>query len=262
MPTGAQIAPQPAGLAPPAPHEPVLKLRAMGEEVTTLADEQRRNAEAVGSRYDRAMMLDARRRTRAAMAEIASRIGPGMAEEAALALTRQVLRENGLLRGWHAIHVRFGSNTLKNFGEPSEPGVVLGKDDIFFIDIGPVWRDWEADAGDTWVVGDDSEMLRIGRDVREVFAVVQRHWREQRLTGEALYRQAVAEAESRGWQLNLDMSGHRLADFPHAALHKGALAEAPFTPSPDLWMLEIQIRHPTRPFSAFFEDLLLAAGDA
>lgn len=234
----------------------------MAEESTLLAEERRRNAEAVGRRYDRAMMLEARRRTRAAMAEIASQIGPGMAEEAAFELTRQVLRDNGLLRGWHAIHVRFGSNTLKNFGEPSDPGVVLGADDIFFIDIGPVWRDWEADAGDTWVVGGDAEMLRIGRDVRDVFTEVQRHWREHRLTGEALYRQAVAEAEDRGWRLNLDMSGHRLADFPHAALHKGALAEATFTPSPDLWMLEIQIRHPTRPFSAFYEDLLLAPADA
>ena len=57
------------------------------------------------------------------------------------------------------------------------------------------------------------------------------------------------------------MSGHGLADFPHAALHKGALAETPFTPSAGLWMLEIQIRHPKRPFSAFFEDLLLEPAD-
>jgi hypothetical protein len=73
----------------------------------------------------------------------------------------------------------------------------------------------------------------------------------------ALYDFAAAEARAMGWELNLDMSGHRLADFPHAVLHKGALAEAPFAPSPGLWVLEIQIRHPDRPFSAFYEDLLL-----
>jgi hypothetical protein len=66
----------------------------------------------------------------------------------------------------------------------------------------------------------------------------------------------------RGWRLNLDMSGHRLSDFPHEALYKGALAEAPFTPSAGLRMLEIQIRHPERPFRAFFEDLLTAPSDA
>jgi hypothetical protein len=57
------------------------------------------------------------------------------------------------------------------------------------------------------------------------------------------------------------MSGHRLSEFPHAAHHKGALADAPFTPSPGLWMLEIQLRHPTRPFGAFYEDLLLDDSD-
>ena len=227
-----------------------------------MADELRLCAEAVGQRYDRAMMLEARRRTREAIGEISSRIGPGMAEEEALALTKRLLREAGLGRGWHGVHVRFGTNTLKTFGTASDPGVVLGANDIFFIDIGPVWRDWEGDAGDTFVVGDDPDMRRIAHDVRAVFDSVQKHWREQGLTGEALYHLAVSEAESRGWQLNLDMSGHRLADFPHAALHKGSLASTPFSPSPGLWMLEIQIRHPERPFSAFFEDLLLDPADA
>lgn len=225
-------------------------------------EELRARAEAVGDRYDRAMMQEARRLTRAAIADVSRAIAPGMAEVEALALTKRVLREAGLLRGWHAVHVRFGANTLKNFGEPSEPGVVLGEDDIYFIDVGPVWKDWEADAGDTFVVGGDAEMLRIARDVHAVFDRVQQRWRDDGLTGQALYREAVGIAESLGWQLNLDMSGHRLAEFPHAAHHKGSLAEAPFKPSPGLWMLEIQIRHPVRPFSAFFEDLLLESGNA
>jgi Xaa-Pro aminopeptidase len=227
-----------------------------------MIDELRLRAEAVGERYDRAMMLEARRRTRDAINAIASRIVTGMYEEDALQLTKRMLREAGLGRGWHGVHVRFGTNTLKTFGAPSDPGVVLGANDIFFIDIGPVWRDWEGDGGDTFVVGDDPDMRRIARDVRAVFDSVQQHWRDEGLTGEALYHTAVVEAESRGWQLNLDMSGHRLADFPHAALHKDALASTPFTPSPGLWMLEIQIRHPDRPFSAFFEDLLLDPADA
>lgn len=234
----------------------------MAKEASPADRGLRSRAEAVGERYDHAMMLEARRRTRVAIRELAPQIQPGMPEEDALALTKRVLRAHGLGRGWHGVHVRFGTNTLKNFGEPSDSGVVLGRDDIWFIDIGPVWRDWEADAGETFVVGADPEMLRIGRDVHAVFDRVQQHWRDQHATGESLYRLAVAEAESRGWRLNLDMSGHRLSEFPHAAHHKGALAETPFTPSPGLWMLEIQIRHPERPFSAFVEDLLLAPADA
>ena len=226
------------------------------------SESERIAAEAVGKNYDRAMMLEARRLTREAIREIASQVRPGTLEEDALQLTKRVLRGKGLGRGWHGVHVRFGTNTLKNFGEPSDPGVVLGEDDIWFIDIGPVWKDWEADAGDTFVVGHDPEMQRIARDVHVVFDEVQRAWREERLTGAALYHKAVAEAQLRGWLLNLDMNGHRLADFPHAALYKGPLAEAAFTPSAGLWMLEIQIRHPELPYSAFFEDLLLSPGDA
>ena len=61
------------------------------------APELRAIAEAVGERYDRAMMLEARRRTRAAIAEVARSVVPGMTEAEALALTKRVLREGGLL---------------------------------------------------------------------------------------------------------------------------------------------------------------------
>lgn len=213
--------------------------------------------EAVGSNYDREMMLLVREKTRLAMHDIAARIKPGMLEEEAIQIARSRLKEGEMLRGWHAIHVRFGPNTLKSFGVPSQPGVRLANDDIFFLDIGPVWQRWEGDAGETFVVGHDPEMHRAARDVRIVFDRVHAKWRADGLTGERLYRYAAAEAASMGWELNLDMSGHRLSDFPHAAIHEGALAAAPFTPSANLWMLEIQIRHRERPFSAFYEDLLL-----
>jgi Metallopeptidase family M24 len=222
-----------------------------------MTDAMQREQEAVGENYDAAMLLEARKRTWKAIRDIATRIAPGMAEEAAMDLARTILAEQGLLRGWHGIQLRFGENTLKNFGEPSEPGTVLRENDIFFIDIGPVWEKWEGDGGDTFVVGDDPVMRALARDVKVLFGRVHAQWRDQGLNGTALYAFAAAEAEAMGWVLNLDMAGHRLADFPHKAIHKGPLAEAPYAPSSGLWVLEIQIRHPTLPISAFYEDLLL-----
>jgi methionyl aminopeptidase len=35
------------------------------------------------------------------------------------------------------------------------------------------------------------------------------------------------------------------------------MATVSFCPSPLVWVLEIHIRHPTRKFGAFFEDMLL-----
>jgi Xaa-Pro aminopeptidase len=215
--------------------------------------EQERN----GPRFDRALMLETRHRTRAVMNEVAAAVRPGMIEEDARELMRRSLKDAGMLRGWHRIHVRFGRNTLKHFEDPSEPGVVLGENDIFFIDIGPVWRDHEGDGGETFVVGDDPEMHKAAHDVKAVFDATQARWHEDGLSGAALYRFAESEAQRLGWALNLDMAGHRLSDFPHAVRHDGALLEADYAPSDALWVLEIQIRHPDRPFSAFYEDLLL-----
>ncbi len=213
--------------------------------------------ERVGPHYDRQMMGETRRRTRAAINAIAAMVRPGMVEEDAVAMAREFLKREGLLRGWHGTYVRFGRNTVKIFGAPSEPGVVLGQDDIFLIDIGPVFDRWEGDGGDTFVTGGDPEKRRCADDCKRLFNIVRTKWREEHATGRALYEFAVSEAEKMGWVLNLDLGGHRLSDFPHAAIFKGALKDVEFTPAARLWVLEIHIRHPEGHYGAFYEDMLL-----
>ena len=214
-------------------------------------------AEKVGAHYDRYQMYVARRLTFDAINEIARQVRPGMSEEEGVAVARTTLKHCGLLRGWHAVYVRFGRNTLLDYYDTSEPGVVLEQNDIFFIDIGPVWEKWEGDGGDTFVVGNDAEMHRAKRDIRVLFERVQDKWRADSLTGAALYDYAQTQARALGWLLNLKVAGHRLGDFPHKAHHSGSLAATGFVPTSDLWVLEMQIKHPERPFGAFYEDLLL-----
>jgi Xaa-Pro aminopeptidase len=222
-----------------------------------MTDTTQTEQEAVGANYDAAMLLHVRERTWRVIGDIAAAIRPGMTEAQGVDLARGLLAEAGMQRGWHGVYVRFGANTLANYGQPSDPELVLGETDIFFIDIGPVWEKWEGDGGDTFVFGDDPVMHAIKRDVRVLFDRVHDRWRSRRPTGTALYAYAAAEARAMGWVLNLDMPGHRLSDFPHSAIHKGPLAQAPYSPSSGLWVLEIQIRHPTLPISAFYEDLML-----
>ena len=222
-----------------------------------MATDSKDQLERVGTNYDREHMLIVRKMTLDAMGRIAQAVGPGMVEEDAVAEARKILKEMGLVRGWHGVRVRFGPNTLKVFRAASEPGTILQENDIFFIDIGPVWQKWEGDAGNTYVVGTDAEMHRCKRDVRVLFDRVQAKWRADLLTGRDLYDFANAEARAMGWELNLDTPGHRLADFPHEALYSGSLSAVNFAPTTDLWVLEIQIRHPERQIGAFYEDLLL-----
>ncbi|MGC1459601.1 MAG: M24 family metallopeptidase [Steroidobacteraceae bacterium] len=202
-------------------------------------------------------LLEQRKRTYDAVMAIAAVIRPGMLEEDAVTLANGMLAERQMRRGWHKVNLRFGVNTTLHFHTPSQPGVVLGENDIFFIDIGPVFEHWEGDAGDTFVVGEDADLVRCANDARAVFHAARRQWLAEGLSGRALYEFAATEASRLGWVLNLDMNGHRISDFPHKAIFTGSLAEIDFAPSAGLWVLEIQIRHPTRPFGAFFEDLLL-----
>jgi Xaa-Pro aminopeptidase len=219
--------------------------------------EQAAQIEGTGLNYEVAKLLDVRNRTRHAIYEIAAGISPGMVEEDARAMARGVLSSLGMRRGWHHVITRLGPNTTKDFMARSEKGVVLEENDIFFIDIGPIYGDTEGDAGETFVVGDEPEHHQAKYDVRSIWEDVRAHWYSTGATGQDLYDFAQAQAEKHGWKLNLDLSGHRLSDFPHSAHYDGPLAEVAFRPNPNLWVLEIAIIHPHRPFGAFYEDLLL-----
>jgi hypothetical protein len=213
--------------------------------------------ENVGPTFSMPAMLRARGRTFEAVNRVAAAIGPGMSEKRAGELAQAVLESMGMDRLWHKSLVRFGPETLKTFHQPSDPDRVLDEDDIFFVDLGVVWDGHEGDAGDTFVTGSDPEMQACAQTARDLWAIVAARWADQRPSGKRLYQYAAQQAEAMGWRLNLEIRGHRVSDFPHAIYRAGALGDFASCPSTGLWILEIQIAHPTRPFGAFFEDMLL-----
>ena len=213
--------------------------------------------EATGSAFDLEAYMAVRARTRQAVHLIAQQITAGLSEEQAKEIARATLSELGMRRGWHHIIVRCGANTTKDFMERSQPGVVLEENDIFFVDIGPVYGDFEGDAGDTFVLGDEPRHAQAKHDVRQIWDIVRDKWFTEQITGAELYEFAVATTEDFGWKLNMDLSGHRLSDYPHSAHYDGPLAEVTFKPRPNLWVLEIAIADPLKTFGAFYEDLLL-----
>lgn len=214
-------------------------------------------AEKVSERFSEDELLRVRAKTREVIQNIAARVKPGMVEEDAVEIAKEVMREAGMQKGWHPTRVRFGRNTIVPMKQPSYPGVVLGENDIFFIDIGPLAENCEGDGGETFVAGHHTDYERCARDAKVLFHEVRKVWAEQKLTGQALYEFADRRAKEMGWELNFDLPGHRLSDFPHAALYTGALADASFCPSAARWMLEIHIRNREKTFGAFYEDLLL-----
>ena len=214
--------------------------------------------EAVGQRFDHRLMQRARERSWAALHGLRERMHPGISEAEAKAEAMEVFHGLGYERLWHPVLVRIGTNTMKSYREASDPGVRLGENDSYFIDLGLVFDGHEGDVGDTFVVGNAPQRQACAEAARALFQDVAGVWRSEGLTGQALYTFAEERAAAMGWRFNQATKGHRVGDFPHS-IHKGGdLAELAAAPSPDLWILEIQIAHPTEPFGAFYEDLLSA----
>jgi len=215
-------------------------------------------AERVGPAFTVDGMLVARRRTRDAIRAIAASVRPGMVEEEAVERAKQFLVDAGMHPSWHPTRVRFGPNTTRPMKLASAPGVVLRDDDIFFLDIAPRVGACEGDAGQSFVVGHQPEYQRCVDDAERLFHEVRAVWLRERLTGRSLYAFAARIAKSMGWLLNADLPGHRIADFPHAAIHTGSLADFDAQPSELRWILEVHLLDPQRRFGAFYEDMLLS----
>ncbi|WP_108470479.1 M24 family metallopeptidase [Rhodanobacter thiooxydans] len=214
--------------------------------------------EAVGPRFDPTLMQRAREKTWAALHGIRARMRPGISEDEAKMEAAEVFRELGFERLWHPALIRIGANTVKTYRQRSDPGVRLGENDSYFIDLGLVFDGHEGDVGDTFVVGHAPQRQACAEAARALFGEVADAWRAQGLSGQALYAFAGERAAAMGWRFNHAIRGHRVSDFPHA-IHKGGdLGDLEASPSSGLWILEIQIAHPTEPFGAFHEDMLVA----
>src|ERR1700733_3013066 len=70
----------------------------------------------------------------------------------------------GIKKYWHKRIVRAGVNTLLPYKE-NPANLTLQEDDILFFDFGPVFEEWEADYGRTYVLGNDPAKLALKRDV-------------------------------------------------------------------------------------------------
>lgn len=214
------------------------------------------NIQGTGDSFNLETFLKARTLSREAVKECGEKMEVGMSEKDGIELIEGILKSKGMERLWHPTKFRIGKNTLKSFSEKSDDSVRLQADDIFFMDIGPVFEGHEGDYGETFTTGSNPVMEDTKKAAREVFWQTQSCWREEGISGKELYLQAQSIAKNHGVELNLKMDGHRLGDFPHGLFFKGSLANVDEVPVENLWVLEILIRHPEKEFGAFYEDIM------
>ncbi len=214
------------------------------------------NIQGTGEAFNLDTFLKARTLSKQAVRECAEKMEIGMSELDGINLVESILKDKGMERTWHPTKFRIGKNTLKSFSEKSDETIRLGENDIFFMDIGPVFEGHEGDYGETFTTGSDPLLEDTKKAAREVFWQTQSCWREEGISGKDLYLQAQQIAKNHGYELNLKMDGHRLGDFPHGLFFKGSLANVDEVPVENLWVLEVLIRHPEKEFGAFYEDII------
>jgi Xaa-Pro aminopeptidase len=169
---------------------------------------------------------------------------------------------------WHKRIVRAGPNTLRPYRE-DPPDLMIQPDDILFLDFGPVFEDWEADFGRTYVLGDDPAKHRLVHDLESIFRATKAHFlAHPRITGAELYEDAASRAKQAGWDFGGEIAGHLVGEFPHERIpgHRVWQNIMPGNTVPlegldtqgrrRHWILEIHLIDRARDIGGFYEELL------
>ncbi len=160
-----------------------------------------------------ARLLDAQAKAAELFAAIEPRgiIAAGVREvEASNAIRDLAADMFGVDRHWHKRIVRAGPNTLQPYRQ-NPPDRVITADDIVFCDFGPVFEQWEADFGRTYVLGDDPVKRRLADALPVMFHAGRRFFEaHEDVTG----RSAGSSRNCSTWARGRLPPGDRLAGGP------------------------------------------------
>jgi Xaa-Pro dipeptidase len=174
----------------------------------------------------------------------------------------------GVTRHWHRRIVRAGQNTLQPFKE-RPPDRVVADDDIVFLDLGPIFEEWEADFGRTFVLGDDPDKLALCDALPRVWQAGRGYFENHPdVTGAELFDATVEIARHEGFGWGSHIAGHLVGEFPHKKI-PGTDTEWYVMPGSTKpmrrrdpsgrqchWILEIHLIDPQHRFGGFYEQLL------
>jgi Xaa-Pro aminopeptidase len=147
---------------------------------------------------------------------------------------------------------------------------VIEKDDIVFVDLGPIVEGYEADIGRTYVLGNDLRKLRLKDDVEEAWYEIQEWYlRQKSIKASSFFKFASDKAKEFGWEFGGAIAGHIVGKFPHEQPADPASLELDIHPDnhndillPDPngnqrhWILELQFVDRDNEIGAYFEQLL------
>jgi Xaa-Pro dipeptidase len=177
------------------------------------------------------------------------------------------LEQFGVEKHWHKRIVRAGANTL-TIAADNPPVRDIDQDDIVYVDLGPVFEDWEADLGRTYILGKHPGAKLVDA-LPVVFDRVQSYYHSSPdMTGADLYAFAQKAAAEAGWNFGGAIAGHLVSEFAHAQipgdknLNRIQPGNDKRMSDPDElgqerhWILEIHLVEPSGHYGGFYERLL------
>ncbi len=216
-------------------------------------------------------LLEAQANAQALFNQVEARglIRPGITESGLNSDIYDLAKEMfGIEKYWHKRIVRAGSNTLLPYDE-NPPDLTLGEDDILFLDLGPVFEEWEADFGRTFVLGSDPMKHKLREDVGHAFADGKKFFHQTpNLTARDFFSYVASLAKKFGWEWGGPIAGHLIGQFPHERIpqDKVTLYVHPDSSLPMRsldengrerhWILEIHFVDRERQIGGFYEELL------
>lgn len=216
-------------------------------------------------------LVAAQEKAVALFAEVETRelVTPGVGEREVSDRIRDLANEMfGTTKHWHKRIIRSGPNTLLPYRD-NPPDRVIGEDDIAFADFGPIFEEYEADFGRTYVFGDDPVKHRLLQDLPRVFDAGRAAFRaDPDITGKQLHAEVERLAAEAGWESGIWHAGHLVGEFPHET-NDGARAESYIAADNTTrlrrtdragrvchWILELHLVDRRRGFGGFYEQLL------
>lgn len=174
----------------------------------------------------------------------------------------------GIKKYWHKRIVRCGENTLYPYNE-NPKNLTLKKDDILFLDFGPIFEEWEADFGRTYVVGNDPLKIKLSNDIEDAWQKGKAFYDSHKeITGAQLYNYCQDLANDYGWSFGGEIAGHIIGQYPHEKLEKenksNYIHPQNYSNMNDLnakgekknWILEIHFVDRKKKIGGFFEQLM------
>ena len=174
----------------------------------------------------------------------------------------------GIKKYWHKRIVRCGENTLYPYNE-NPKNLTLKKDDILFLDFGPIFEEWEADFGRTYVVGNDPLKIKLSNDIEDAWQKGKAFYDSHKeITGAQLYNYCQDLANDYEWSFGGEIAGHIIGQYPHEKLEKenksNYIHPQNHSNMNDLnakgekknWILEIHFVDRKKKIGGFFEQLM------